>query len=466
MWAYITRRVLYSIPILICVNLITFFLFFYVNTPDDVAHSVLGAKYGNPANVYRWKREHQYHLPTFLNVQDDILYVSDSGPVPEGLRSALDGFDIRNLTLGPEAIATKSGAESADSEAYLDGLEETVSRVQKDMTGNEIVIVDWAGVNQRQAAILSTLLEAGVPFVVLQRPGDKITGPLNIAAATPYTIGDEEARGQDLRELRKYIQAQQAEGFRVLTETLFFKKSVRLFWFDFGKSDRENIDISYQVLTRMGPSLMITVPAFILGLGINIFISVIVAYCRGTYVDRMVAVICIVIMSILSLFYYFSAQLVFGVWLKIFPVSGYLRGFSALRFVLLPILVSVVISIGSGVRFYRTVFLEETNREYVRTARAKGLNQAIILFKHVLKNALIPILTNVVLVIPMLFVGSLILESFFAIPGLGRFTLEGIQAQDFRIVGSMVYLGSFLYIVGLILTDISYTLVDPRVRLE
>jgi peptide/nickel transport system permease protein len=305
-----------------------------------------------------------------------------------------------------------------------------------------------------------------VPLVVLLRGDARMPPPLNLAVVVPYRVRSGAAGQQDLKELRRYIENQQVRGTGVITETLFFKKSVRLFWFDFGKSDRENIDISYQVLTRMGPSLMITVPAFILGLGVNIFIAMIVAYCRGTYVDRMVAVICIVIMSILSLFYYFSSQLVFGVWLKVFPVSGYLPDFKAIRFVLLPILVSVVIGIGGGVRFYRTIFLEETNREYVRTARAKGLNQAIILFKHVLKNAMIPILTNVVLVIPMLFVGSLILESFFAIPGLGRFTLEGIQAQDFRIVGSMVYLGSFLYIVGLIMTDISYTFVDPRVRLE
>jgi peptide/nickel transport system permease protein len=191
-----------------------------------------------------------------------------------------------------------------------------------------------------------------------------------------------------------------------------------------------------------------------------------VAYTRGSYVDRMMVVVCIIIMSILSLFYYFSAQFVFGTWLKIFPVSGFQFGFSALRFVLLPILVSVVIGIGGGVRFYRTIFLEEVNREYVRTARSKGMSEMVVLFKHVLKNALIPILTNVVLVIPMLFIGSLILESFFGIPGLGGFTLEGIQAQDFRIVGSMVFLGSFLYIVGLLMTDISYSLVDPRVRLE
>ena len=136
------------------------------------------------------------------------------------------------------------------------------------------------------------------------------------------------------------------------------------------------------------------------------------------------------------------------------------------KFVTLPVVIGVISGIGMGVRFYRTIFLEEVNRDYVRTARAKGLSEVVILFKHALKNAMIPILTNVVLAIPSLFVGSLVMEAFFAIPGLGSFTIEAIQAQDFAIVRSMVYLGSVLFIVSLLLTDISYTLVDPRVRFE
>ena len=131
---------------------------------------------------------------------------------------------------------------------------------------------------------------------------------------------------------------------------------------------------------------------------------------------------------------------------------------------MIPVVIGIISGIGSGVRFYRTIFLEEINRDYVRTARAKGVSEAGVLFKHALKNAMIPILTNVVLAIPLLFLGSLVMEAFFAIPGLGSFTIEAIQAQDFAIVRSMVYLGSVLYIVGLLLTDISYTLVDPRIR--
>ena len=150
--------------------------------------------------------------------------------------------------------------------------------------------------------------------------------------------------------------------------------------------------------------------------------------------------------------------------LRIFPISGYDTGVNMLKFVFLPVVIGVITGIGSGVRFYRTIFLEEVNQEYVRTARAKGLGEGVVLFKRALKNAMIPILTNEVATIPLLFMGRLVMENFFAIPGLVSFTIEAINAQDFAIVRSMVYLGSVLYIVGLLLTDISYTLVDPRIR--
>jgi peptide/nickel transport system permease protein len=148
------------------------------------------------------------------------------------------------------------------------------------------------------------------------------------------------------------------------------------------------------------------------------------------------------------------------------PISGYDTGLDAWKFLILPVIVGVVGGIGAGTRLYRTFFLEEVNRDYVRTARAKGLRERVVLFRHVLKNALIPILTGVVAVLPLLFMGALITESFFGVPGLGSYTIDAINRQDFAIVRAMVFLGSVLYILGLIMTDISYTLVDPRVRLS
>jgi peptide/nickel transport system permease protein len=148
------------------------------------------------------------------------------------------------------------------------------------------------------------------------------------------------------------------------------------------------------------------------------------------------------------------------------PISGYDTGQNAWKFLILPVIVGVIGGIGAGTRWYRTLFLEEVSKDYVRTARAKGLGERRVLFRHVLGNALIPILTGVVVVLPLLFMGSLITESFFGIPGLGSYTIDAINNQDFAIVRAMVFLGAVLYILGLLLTDISYTLVDPRVRLQ
>ena len=132
----------------------------------------------------------------------------------------------------------------------------------------------------------------------------------------------------------------------------------------------------------------------------------------------------------------------------------------------LPILVGILSGIGGDVRFYRTVFLEESGRDFVRTARAKGASEPRIMTRHVLRNALIPILTRVVLAIPFLFMGSLLLEAFFGIPGLGSMTFDAIQANDFATLRTMVYVGALLFIFGQVATDISYGFVDPRVRVE
>ena len=257
-----------------------------------------------------------------------------------------------------------------------------------------------------------------------------------------------------------------ASGSEHFTETIFFQKSIKLFAFDFGTSDRNNIDITSQISQRMWASFAIALPTFLLGLAVNITFSMIVAYYRATYVDFWGTILAVILMSVSALFYIIGGQWIFGKILRLFPISGYDAGPNMLKFVALPVVIGIISGIGAGVRFYRTIFLEEVNQDYVRTARAKGLSEAIILFKHALKNAMIPILTNVVSTIPYLFLGSLLIEAFFAIPGLGSFIIEAIQAQDFAIVRSMVYLGSVLYIISLLLTDISYTLVDPRVRFE
>ncbi len=323
---YIIRRILYAVPIIIGVNVLTAVLFFYVNTPEDMARKILGDKNVTPEAIENWKTDHGYDLPAFINTAEG--------------------------------------------------------------------------------------------------------------------------------------------GVRTITQTIFYQKSVPLLWLDFGRSDRNNIDISGEIRTRMWPSLAISLPMFMAGLAVNLFLAMMLAYYRATYIDIWGVVAAVALMSVSTLFYIIGGQFILGKVLKLYPISGYDTGLDSLKFLVLPIIIGILASIGSGVRFYRTVFLEEINKDYVRTARAKGLTEGSVLFKHAMKNAMIPVLTNVVVSIPFLFYGSLILETFFAIPGLGNFTIDAIQAQDFAIVRSMVFLGSILYIAGLILTDISYTLVDPRVRFE
>jgi peptide/nickel transport system permease protein len=190
------------------------------------------------------------------------------------------------------------------------------------------------------------------------------------------------------------------------------------------------------------------------------------AFFRATVLDLTGVVLCVALMSISTLFYIIGGQYLLSKLWHLVPISGYEGGLDAVKFVILPVIIGVIGGVGAGSRWYRTLFLEEMGRDYVRTARAKGLAESTVLFRHVLKNAMIPILTGVVVVIPLLFMGSLIMESFFGIPGLGSYTIDAIQAQDFAVVRSMVFIGSVLYIVGLLLTDISYTWVDPRVRLN
>jgi peptide/nickel transport system permease protein len=322
---YIIRRILYGIPILIGVNLITFTLFFVVNSPDDMARMQLGMKRVTPEAIEKWKAEHGYDKPLLIN-------------------SRADGVDR-------------------------------------------------------------------------------------------------------------------------VTETIFFDKSVRLFAFQFGQSD-EGRDIGTEIKRRMWPSLAIALPVFLIGLLVYISFAMLLAFFRGSYLDLSGVVLCVVLMSISGLFYIIGGQYLISKVLHLLPVSGYQPGWLAWRFVLLPVVIGVIAGLGSSSRWYRTIFLEEINRDYVRTARAKGLSEARLLFRHVLKNALVPILTGVVVVLPTLFMGNLILESFFGIPGLGSYTIDAINAQDFAVVRSMVFLGSVLYILGLILTDISYTLVDPRIRMS
>lgn len=301
-----------------------------------------------------------------------------------------------------------------------------------------------------------------VLFFVVNSPDDMARLNLGERRVTQEAIDKWKAdRGYD----RPLIWNSAAAGKDKILETIFYRNSKLLFTFDFGQSDSGR-DIGYDISQRMGPSLAIAIPVFFVGLAMTITFALTVAFFRATYLDTWAVVVCVAMMSISSLFYIIGGQFLAGKLLHLVPISGFDSGLASAKFIVLPVIVGIVGSLGGGIRWYRTIFLEEMSKDYVRTARAKGLSEPRVLYIHVLRNAMIPILTGVVVVLPMLFLGSLITEAFFGIPGLGSYTIDAIQRQDFAIVRSMVFLGSCLYIVGLLLTDISYTLVDPRVRLE
>ncbi len=325
MTAYIIRRILYALPILIGINLLTFTLFFIVNTPNDMARLHLGVKRVTSAAIDKWKSEHGYDKPLLINGQE--------------------------------------------------------------------------------------------------------------------------------------------HGKSKFTNTIFFDKSVSLFLFHFGHAD-DGRDIGRDIQERMGPSLAIAIPELIVGLLVNITVAMMLAFFRATYIDYWGVIIAVAMMSISALFYIIGGQFLVSKLLHLVPIAGFDDGIMMVKFLILPTMIGLMSGVGSGSRWYRTLFLEEIGKDYVRTARAKGLSEIVVLFHHVLRNAAIPILTGVVVLIPLLFLGALLTESFFGIPGLGSYTIDAINSQDFSIVRSMVFLGSVLYIAGLILTDITYAWADPRVSLS
>jgi peptide/nickel transport system permease protein len=239
------------------------------------------------------------------------------------------------------------------------------------------------------------------------------------------------------------------------------------FTFDFGRSWSTQQDIWEMIKRGAGPSLTLSLPAFAIATIISIMVSLFVSFYRGKFVDKFAIFICVVLMSISSLAYILFGQWFFAFHLGLFEISGYEQGFPYfIPYILLPVFIWVILSVGPDVRFYRTVMLDEMYQDYVRTARAKGLSEKVILFKHVLKNAMIPIITFVIIRIPFLILGALLLESFFAIPGLGGITLNAINASDFPVIRAMTVLSAVAYILFSVITDVLYTLVDPRVRLK
>jgi peptide/nickel transport system permease protein len=236
--------------------------------------------------------------------------------------------------------------------------------------------------------------------------------------------------------------------------------------FDFGRSWATQQRVGSMILAGVGPSLSLALPAFALEVVLAVSLALLCAFRRNSAADVSIVVLAVAGISIPSLSYIIFGQYYLAYEWKLFPVFGYERSLGAVNFLALPILIWIVLAIGSEVRFYRAVMLEEMRQDYVRTAAAKGLRTGRILFRHILKNASIQIITRVVITLPFLILGSLLIEMFFGIPGLGSLTVDALNRNDFPVVKAMVVVGAILYILFSILTDVFYALVDPRIRLR
>ena len=262
-----------------------------------------------------------------------------------------------------------------------------------------------------------------------------------------------------------YLNAKK-QGVQAVTETIFWERSVSLFALDFGRADSESAgDIGHEVGQRMWVSLQMALPLFVLQVFASTAFALLLVMFRNSALDFWGVVSCVLMLSISSLFYIIVGQYLFSRVLMLAPISGYAPGLDAVKFLALPVGLSLIARLGGEARLYRAMFLEEIGKDYVRTARARGLSEQVVMFRHVLRNALIPIITSAGSYLPYVFLGSLVFESFFGLPGLGAYVIEAIGKQDFAVVRTMVFVGSLLYIATYALIDIAYTWVDPRVRL-
>ena len=260
-------------------------------------------------------------------------------------------------------------------------------------------------------------------------------------------------------ELRS-VKLQRGVGQPFDSQLVFYLNQLR--HFDFGTSSSLNQPVSTLLKQGVGPSLTLMLPILI---GEEVFAIVLALGCafyRNTWLDRSLVIVAVALMSINYLVWIVGGQYVLGQKFGWFPVWGY----ESWYYLLLPVVIGIISGLGGNLRFYRTIMLDEMYKDYIRTAIAKGVSKSGVLFKHVLKNAMIPVVTNVVIALPFLYTGNFLLESFFGIPGLGYLGINAINSSDVDVVRALVFIGSVLFVVANLVTDLLYAWLDPRVRLE
>ena len=237
---------------------------------------------------------------------------------------------------------------------------------------------------------------------------------------------------------------------------------------DFGASWSTNEQVSEIFATRLGPSLTVLVPLLIISTVLALGAAMLVAYLRGSLTDRLVMIACTVGQSVSILVYIIVFQYVLAYQLGWFPVQGWGDSFAEnlFKFSMLPILVGVIVSLAPDTRLYRSFFLDEIDQDYVRTARAKGMSEMRVMWVHVLRNAAIPVITNVMIQLPGLLTGAFLIERFFSIPGIGREVILAVERSDFPVIKAVTIYVAIATIVINLVADLLYRAVDPRVQLK
>lgn len=452
---YIIRRILYMIPTLFGIILITFILFNVIG--DDPALTKLG-KQVSAQRLEDFDIKRGYNKPLIAGLWGKIRAYSDSnfgtspGPwhmVPGVVHSNSAGCIV--MAAGAE-YQVPLGFELYPDERFRWEIEYRLRDVPDPGSGP----VGTPG----DARLIITNAAGGTKVVALEKSGDRrtitipfSTGPDTTALKCAFKVDGGVLELHSLRLRRRAAHFFDSQLWFYLT---------RLAAGDFGESHDNNQRVSDMIKQGVLPSLALTVPMFFVELIVSISLALFCAFYRNTLIDRSLVVISVILMSVNYLVWIILGQFVLGYGMRLFPVWG----FESARYLVLPCLIGVISGLGAELRFYRTVMLDEMYKDYVRTAVAKGVSRRGVLFKHVLKNAMIPILTSVVMAIPFLYTGSLLLESFFGIPGLGRMAYDGIFYADLDVVRALVFVGAVIFMFANLFTDICYAFADPRVRLR
>ncbi|MEN8255351.1 MAG: ABC transporter permease [Verrucomicrobiota bacterium] len=424
MLKYVFRRILQMIPTVIGVVLVTFALFNIV--PNDLAAIALG-KNVTLEMLENFDAQRGLNKPLFFGTRAKTRAYEEQDFRQGAGRwrnwsNAVYSAESATVTLqpgaeiDPVAFPLKDGIEYEWKIKYRGG---------GTLAGQELSSKDWKTDKVRFQGMENGGFKTGLQALDIQRL------ELNRVVRNPFDS-----------QLFFYV-GQLARG-------------------ELGFSEHFKQPVSKLLLDGVPPSLSLMIPIFFVGLVVSISLSLICAFFRNQFIDRFLVVTAVALMSINYLVFIIVGQYFLAYKQGVFPVWGY----ESARYLVLPAIIGIISGLGSNIRFYRTIMLDEMYKDYVRTAFAKGVSKPRALFVHVLKNAMIPIITNVVIAIPFLYTGSLLLEKFFGIPGLGYLGVTAVLSSDIDVVRALVLIGALMFVVANLLTDICYAAADPRVKLK